>query len=85
MTPTSVTTFACGMPHPWRPSVPYPQYIPPVVSVAPQCDHCFCLESDVFDKMGKPEEWPKHLKCCKCSTLMAEKFVDAWFKILKPE
>lgn len=76
-------TFQCGMANPWTPWNPRPWPESPVVYNVPRCEHCFCIEIDEND-MCYPLRAGKHLKCCKCATLMAEKFVQAWFKILKP-
>jgi len=68
--------FACGMPNPWTPDCRWPGS--PVVVQTPeqQCPHCFCKRQMRHNGKGK------HLQCCKCGTHMAEKFVEAWFKIL---
>ena len=81
MSGNAQASFACGMPNPWSPYVrPFPatEYPPVIATMPPHCDHCFCIEDATHAGQGK------HLQCCKCRTLMAEKFVDAWFKILAP-
>ena len=79
-------TFICGMPTPW-PTVPFgwqwpttyvnvPDVVRTNIYEKPACDHCFCKEFREHAGDGV------HLKCCKCGTFMAEKFVKAWMKIL---
>lgn len=73
MTPT----FACYMGNPWTPYLPLYRESP-VITQPMRCEHCFCTEA-VF-------HWGEgtHLICCHCGVTMAEKFVQAWFKILAP-
>lgn len=69
----SPPAFACGMTNPWAPD-PLKLSGPMFTYTPMKCDHCFCLVQEKHAGDGK------HMRCCKCSTIMADKFVEAWFK-----